>query len=51
MKEVTYISDAGTLRYGSSDGGKTVKTDDPTLNDLMKQAAARMNLKVTCFSF
>lgn len=33
-----------TLRYGSSDGGHTVHNSNATLNERMKEAAARLNL-------
>eukprot|EP01087_Luapelamoeba_hula_P014241 TRINITY_DN4145_c0_g1_i4.p1 TRINITY_DN4145_c0_g1~~TRINITY_DN4145_c0_g1_i4.p1 ORF type:complete len:1436 (-),score=334.66 TRINITY_DN4145_c0_g1_i4:290-4597(-) len=34
-----------SLRYGSADGGRTVLAQDPTLNKIMDDAAAGMNLK------
>lgn len=40
---------AHTLVYGSCDGGNTVYNSDPVMHDLIKQAAAILNLKV--FSF
>jgi hypothetical protein len=38
------ISDA-TLRYGSSDGGRTVHDDDMRLSALVKQLGATLGLK------
>ncbi len=38
---------ADTLCYGSCDGGVTVMHEDRKLNQLMEQAAAKMNIKVT----
>lgn len=34
-----------TLAYGSGDGGRTVHKDDPVLNELMEEAAKRINIK------
>ena len=34
-----------TLRYGSADAGVTIHDDDPKLNGLMKQVAAKINLE------
>jgi hypothetical protein len=34
-----------SLKYGSSDAGKTVFKADKTLNKLMKEAAQKINLK------
>ena len=35
-----------TLKYGSGDAGVTIHNDDATLSSLMKEAAAKMNIKV-----
>ncbi len=34
-----------TLRYGSDDAGQTVRCDDPLLNQMMEQAAYKINIK------
>eukprot|EP01124_Arcella_intermedia_P013380 TRINITY_DN19810_c0_g1_i1.p1 TRINITY_DN19810_c0_g1~~TRINITY_DN19810_c0_g1_i1.p1 ORF type:complete len:1334 (+),score=360.17 TRINITY_DN19810_c0_g1_i1:602-4003(+) len=36
--------DKQTLIYGSCDAGKTVKAEDPLVNDLMKELGKRLNL-------
>eukprot|EP01105_Mastigella_eilhardi_P018223 TRINITY_DN4210_c0_g1_i2.p1 TRINITY_DN4210_c0_g1~~TRINITY_DN4210_c0_g1_i2.p1 ORF type:complete len:820 (+),score=192.17 TRINITY_DN4210_c0_g1_i2:941-3400(+) len=44
MTELPTISKA-TLRYGSSDGGKTVVTSDPVLNDKLKRVSQILNIR------
>lgn len=34
-----------SLRYGSSDAGRTIHKDDPTMNELIKQAAEILNIR------
>ena len=34
-----------SLKYGSDDGGRTIHTDEPALNEHMKTAAEHLNLK------
>lgn len=34
-----------TIKYGSDDGGRTVHTDLPELNDVMKRVGERLNVK------
>jgi len=33
-----------TLVYGSGDGGKTIHTDDPSVNKIMETLGKRLNL-------
>ena len=37
---------SGSLVYGSCDGGITVLAEDTMFNDLMKEAAKKLNIKV-----
>jgi len=41
----TFLQD--TLKYGSGDAGGTIHNADETLSSLMKEAAVKMNIKVT----
>lgn len=36
---------SNSLKYGSSDAGRTVHKDDPVMNELIKKAAQKLNIR------
>lgn len=36
---------SNSLKYGSSDAGRTIHKDDPKMNELLKKAAQKLNLR------